>query len=207
MFKKLPQNLKSISHRKLRYGVGINDAVYMPAITINNKVYHCPIFQIWTTMLKRCYSEKSIQISYVNCIVCDGWLIFSNFEKWVKTQNWKNKELDKDILISGNKIYSPNTCMFVTKDINSLLTIPKSIKGKCPVGVSKTRAIKGYQVFCNIAGKGKNLGSYTTIEEAEQVYLNFKSEHVNKIALQQSNLQLQTALIRISKEILNGQYY
>lgn len=87
------------------------------------------IYQVWSSMIKRCYSEKSLAHSpaYAKCIVCDEWLLLSNFVKDVKEldgyDKWlENKgkyALDKDIKIGRENIYSPKHCSFVTHEENT----------------------------------------------------------------------------------------
>ena len=80
----------------------------------------------WKNMMKRCYCNKSLKTSptYKNCTVCEEWHCFANFEKWFDENYYEipNERvcLDKDILVKGNKIYSPETCCFVPKRINIL---------------------------------------------------------------------------------------
>ena len=83
-------------------------------------------YKCWNSMLKRCYSAKYQEKypTYKDCRVCDKWLYYSNFKKWYDTNyyeiNNKTSQLDKDILIKGNKMYSPDTCVFVPQFINKL---------------------------------------------------------------------------------------
>ena len=71
-------------------------------------------------MLKRVYCPLSLKkyVTYTGCEVCSGWLTFSVFRSWMETQDWEDKELDKDLLYDGNKIYSATTCIFVPRDVN-----------------------------------------------------------------------------------------
>ncbi len=87
------------------FGKGIND-------TENAKDY-----QTWHSMLRRCYSPvfKKDKPTYEGCEVCEEWLHFSVFRKWYAANNKANWELDKDLLIPGNKTYSPETCIFVPR--------------------------------------------------------------------------------------------
>ena len=75
-------------------------------------------------MLRRCYSEDFKDSCYADKCVCDEWHNFQNFAKWAVKQIGFDRsgwELDKDILIRGNKVYGPTECCFVPKRINSLL--------------------------------------------------------------------------------------
>ena len=85
----------------------------------------------WKNMMKRCYCNKSLKTNptYKNCTVCEEWHCFANFEKWFDENYYEipNERvcLDKDILVKGNKIYSPETCCFVPSSINALFTTNK----------------------------------------------------------------------------------
>lgn len=86
-------------------------------------------------MLNRCCSGKlhKRESTYINCKVCDEWLNFQNFSEWFKNNYYEvegqRMELDKDILNKGNKIYSPNTCIFVPHNINNLFTKMIKLEG------------------------------------------------------------------------------
>lgn len=115
--------MRLMTKNKLVYGHGVNDASYNVYKykwdgKTNKAIWKCPFYTKWSAVLQRCYSEKVQEKypSYKGCSVCDDWLIFSNFRKWMKTQDWAGKELDKDI--SGSKIYSPETCLMVSPGIN-----------------------------------------------------------------------------------------
>ena len=121
-FEEIPAGNISIAKRTLKYGVGINDAQYQVQLrNTDNTLLTCPFYKVWSDMLKRCYSQTFLtkNPTYKGCYVCTPWLTFSNFRKWMETQAWKGKELDKDILIAGNKIYSPETCIYVPQWLNS----------------------------------------------------------------------------------------
>lgn len=100
------------------------------------------IYRIWRAMLQRCYDpyELNRHPSYIDCYVCNEWLCFQNFAKWWEENVYNcNNEcmcLDKDILIKGNKIYSPNTCIIVPERINKLFIRKERKKDKnLPIGV------------------------------------------------------------------------
>lgn len=82
------------------------------------------MYAVWSSMLQRCYDKdvKHNLDSYSNCTVCEQWLNFQNFAKWFDNNYYEiegqKMQLDKDILYKGNKIYSPDTCMFVPQEIN-----------------------------------------------------------------------------------------
>ena len=89
-FKELAASNMSIGKRKPVYGVGINDAWYMINVNIGGKLVTCKFYTKWVSMLTRCYSSKfhEMQPTYTECMVCKEWLTFSNFKKWMETQEW-----------------------------------------------------------------------------------------------------------------------
>ncbi len=115
-------------------------------------------------------------------------------------QDWLGKDLDKDIVKTGNKIYSPETCIFVSHEINSLLTNCSAARGKWPQGVYLNKMANKFQVNCRVNGKIKYLGIFLTPEEASEAYKQFKSNLIRSIAEKQEQ-PLKGYLIRISKEI------
>ena len=106
-----------------------------------DKKGHTRTYITWQSMLRRCYDAYYInrENSYIDCFVCDEWLNFQNFAKWYEENyyecNNERMELDKDILIKGNKIYSPTTCIFVPQRINRLFTKSNKNRGEYPIGV------------------------------------------------------------------------
>lgn len=163
------------SRKGLVYGVGVND------LLCTRKT---PSYQAWTSMLERCYSSKyqNKGRAYLGCSVCEEWLLFSNFKEWFdnpKNNYQQGFHLDKDILMKGNKIYSPDTCSIVPASINSLLTNRRNHRGKYPVGVNKTRSGKYVARAC--VGK-RHIGVYETVQEAFCAYKNAKEKYIKELA-------------------------
>ena len=175
-FVEIPASKSSLSKRKPVYGVGINDANYIVQPKINGKRITCPFYLDWKDMIKRCYSSKFHEKfpTYKECRVDKSWFIFSNFKKWMEKQNWQGMALDKDIKVIGNKLYSPDTCLFVSYSVNCLLTDSYAARGQWPIGVSFHKRTGKFHAYCSKNGKMHNLGSFTCPEQAHRVYLIFK---------------------------------
>ena len=91
--------------------------------------------------------------------------------------------MDKDILIKGNKVYSPETCCFVPNEINVLFTKRESLRGKYPIGVSKVnRSESLYQAHISVGKKRVYLGCSNTTNEAFLLYKEGKEQHIKQIA-------------------------
>lgn len=102
------------------FGVGyVGDGEYRP---VTGKI-HSPSYRRWICMLRRCYSNSNsrhVADAYKNVSVCDEWHNYQNFAKWFDENYIDGFDLDKDILSVGSKIYSPETCLFVSSEENSL---------------------------------------------------------------------------------------
>ena len=189
---KLPEKEVKLRKRtRLVQGVGVNDADYnvKEHAIVDGKdkiVWVCPFYQTWERMLERCYSEKlhKKRASYKGCKVCDEWLIFSNFKRWMETQDWQGKQLDKDLLVEGNKVYSPDTCIFVHRRVNSFVTSRVHARGKYMLGVSWHKGSNNFTVSCRdpFTGKNGHLGIYTDELEAHLAWKARKHELACQLA-------------------------
>ena len=139
----------------------------------------------WTSMLGRVYSTKSKERrpEYKGCSVSEGWFNFQVFAKWYDDNFYKCDELhlDKDILFHGNKVYGPETCVFVPQLINSLFAKCKASRGLYPIGV--TEANGKYCARGSIGiGAMKHIGYFTTPTEAFNAYKEFKENYIKSVA-------------------------
>lgn len=175
---------------KLVYGVGVND--YKGNTKYNH--VHIPSYHTWVEMLKRCFCDnfKNSNRTYTECKCCDEWKSFSAFKTWFDNPENGYKDgyaLDKDILIKGNKIYSPSTCCFVPNEINVLLCKSDAKRGCMPIGVYERKLVNGssYMAYLNKNGCRINLGTYHSIEDAFQSYKQAKESHIKEMATQYFN--------------------
>jgi hypothetical protein len=117
----------------------------------------------------------------------------------MENQIWEEKELDKDLLVYGNKVYGPETCVFIDRKINVFLPEYKAKRGVYPTGVSLDKSMpeKPYRSRCNsvVTGKTEYLGHYKTPEEAHQVWLAYKLEQAYILAAEQTDERVAKALI------------
>lgn len=198
MFKELPVSKRSIGKRGLVYGVGVNDADYIVEPLVAGKTLICPHYTVWRTMLKRCYDKGYIarNSSYAECSVYADWLIFSNFKAWMAAQDWGGKVLDKDILKSGNRCYSPENCCFVPAQINNLILGNNIHRGEFPQGVYRNKRLKKFTASIRIDSKLKHLGCFETSEEASFAYCEAKSCRIADIATEQQDSRVRWGLYR-----------
>ena len=151
-----------------------------------NFVDYKSIYRRWSGMMKRCYStkEQSLHPTYMGCTVCKEWHNFQNYAKWYEENIWEcdeKLEVDKDILIKGNKIYSPETCVFTTKYINTLFTKSNNMRGDTPIGVIKSSNTT-YMARLSKKNNGVSLGSYKDVNEAFNAYKLAKEQYIKQIA-------------------------
>lgn len=161
-------------------------------VSINNKM--TLRYQIWSDMIERCYDKKKQKRNptYIDCTVCNEWHNYQVFSKWVDENyyeiNNQKIALDKDILIKNNKIYSPDTCLFVPQNINTLFIKSDKIRGDYPIGVTFDKKNNRFFAQCKIGNKiNKYLGYYNTPEEAFYAYKKFKEKYIKQVADEYKN--------------------
>lgn len=196
--------------RKLVQGVGINDADYVVQKFetigyINGKpkqrrVWICPYYQTWNDMLKRCYSTKlqERRPSYKGCTVAEEWHTFSVFKDWMGKQDWEGKQLDKDLLTEGNKIYGPDTCVFVTPMVNSFTNDNSGVRGKWLIGVYWKKGANKFLSQCSnpFTKKREHLGLFTCEQDAHEAWRKRKLELAHELATIQTDQRVAEALIK-----------
>lgn len=184
--------------KRLVHGVGVNDAGYTVKPTIDGRRVNCPYYECWVGMLKRCYSSKchNSHPTYIGCSVCDEWLTFSNFKAWMEKQDWRGKELDKDILLPGNKIYFPDGCVFVRAGINCFVIDSMATRGAYKIGVSWNKINKNFRAYCQnpFTRKMECLGSHNTELAAHMAWKRRKHELACQLADLEDNNRLSSAL-------------
>lgn len=200
--------------KKLVHGVGINDADYVTEKkeTVGyvdgkqkrKKVWACPYYETWRDMLTRCYSAKwqGRNQTYKGCTVSEEWLTFSNFRKWMIVQDWEGLQLDKDLLIEGNKVYGPETCVFVTQTVNNFTIDSGAIRGEWLIGVSLHKQTGKFVARCSnpITKKYEHLGLFTSEQEAHEAWRKRKLELAHELAAIQTDPRVAKALVeRYSK--------
>lgn len=146
-------------------------------------------YQTWCCMLHRCFDkkEKDRYPTYQDVVCCEEWLLFENFYEWLHSQEnfdkWVNlymSALDKDILIKGNKIYSPNACCLVPVNINTLFVKSDAIRGNYPIGVvSHNNKCRAQLLMGNIY---LNFPSRENYQEAFIDYKNAKEKWIKQVA-------------------------
>ena len=170
------------------------------------KVYTC-----WLHLIERCCVERKSDVYpsyYGKCEVCEEWLEFQVFAKWYFTNYYdlpsgERLHLDKDILFAGNKLYCPERCLFVPQKIN-MFFMNKPNKRGLPNGIVKYK--RGYLAKY----RHKELGVYSTIQEAYEVYSKEKKENIIRAAKEYKDIipqHVYEAILNCKIDIENDKNY
>ena len=165
------------------YGVGILGTKYLTKISgVITKEY-----ETWRSMLQRCYSDgfKNKRPTYDGCECSENFKSYEYFYEWCNEQvGFSNKDwqLDKDLLVKGNKIYSESTCIFIPREINQVLVKRDNMRGKYLIGVHWCQTNKAFiaQASKN-KGKSERLGSFKTEIEAYNAYKEAKESFIKEL--------------------------
>ena len=167
-----------------------------------NSKEHKEAYQKWKAILDRCirndYSNKAIS-SYKDCTVCEEWLNFQYFAKWFYENKYPCNDplcVDKDILVHGNKLYSPDTCLLVPQRINLLFVKEKGRRGSLPIGVYKEK--NTYISSITKLYKKERIGSSDNKKEAFQKYKIEKEKYIKSVAEEYKN--------KIPEKLYNAMY-
>lgn len=149
-------------------------------------------YSTWQRMLERCYETKcqSKYPTYIGCTVSENFKYLEYFSKWCvnqigfdsKDEKGRPFQLDKDILLKGNKVYSEDTCCFVPAEINTLFTKSNKSRGKYLIGVSYVKHLGKYVAYIRAYEKSNYLGVFSTEAEAFYAYKQAKESRVKDLA-------------------------
>lgn len=163
------------------HGIGVMDAGYAVDRVEGGKRVKCPYYTKWSRMFDRCYSAvwHAKKPTYAGCSVVPEWHSFRAFRGWMEAQDWEGRELDKDVLVPGNKVYGPETCAFISPELNAqILSRPA---GKLPRGVW---ILKG-RIYARSTAGGKDVyigGRHPTIEAAHRAWVEHQAAHLRSLA-------------------------
>lgn len=189
---------------KLVYGVGKNDVPENIYSVIDGKIAMCKVYKCWSNMIGRCYSPnvQRTRQNYIGCKVDERWHLFSCFSEWMQQQDWRGKDLDKD-LIGNGKLYSPENCIFVTHEVNAFIVLGPAKRKALPVGVSIFRNGK-FKAYIRDSKKGlRHLGYYDTPSEARSAWTRAKVEQAIDLASRQEDPRVAKGLLEFAMRLNN----
>ena len=171
-------------HSPSVYGIGVVGTKY--PITVNG--VSTKEYDLWKGMLRRCYSDsfKKRCPTYEDCEVSENFKSYEYFYEWCNEQiGFYNEgwQLDKDLLVKGNKVYSENTCVFIPQEINLLLVKRDNNRGEYLIGVSWHKKDNAFVAMVSKnKGKREHLGLFNTEIEAFNAYKEAKESFVKEQA-------------------------
>lgn len=162
------------------YGIGYNSLPRGIATTQFKREYH-----LWKSMLCRCtekFQEK--YPTYKGVSVDDRWKDFANFLEDIKELDgydfWKNNSnqmvmLDKDTKVDGNKVYSKDTCRFISHADSN-----RDVSKRHPESIIKARQKFVEDYGQKIAVINKNNGNYEIYDSIRECcrFLNLNYRNV-----------------------------
>lgn len=127
-------------------------------------------YRKWANMITRCYSEDRTGFqTYNDVTVCADWHNHQNFADWFyKQEGCENSawQLEKDILVLGNRVYSPKTCCLVPRGLNNFVaSLNEDVSG-----FSLHEHSGLYRAEYHTEGRTKSLGYYKDPENAAAAY-------------------------------------
>lgn len=166
------------------YGVG-----YMgnnPELKSSCNGKKCPIYNTWYRIIERCYSKKVHErfSTYIGCYTSEEFTDYSKWRIWYDNYQYKHEgwQLDKDLLVKGNKIYSGETCVFLPHIINSVLTKSNKTRGKYLIGACFDTHNNKFKAHISKRGKNTTLGYFENEIDAHLAYKEAKEEYLKELA-------------------------
>lgn len=162
--------LKRGHFKDLIYGIGFNSGRHV-AKTSDNSISKC--YDCWRRILFRSTTEWwEKHPTYTGTSVCDEWKDYSSFADWYSIScNNLDWDLDKDLLLNGNKQYSPEHCCFIPEEINKAIVVRSKL-----TGVSKKGNL--FEVYF----RSKYVGNSRCFNEAQELYRKTKESEVRSLA-------------------------
>lgn len=166
------------------YGIGF---IEKPVSAYGRNGNHQRYISFWRHMFHRCYSQKvhADRPTYQGCSVHQRFHKFEDFLIWAEEQVGNDQqgwELDKDLIVKGNTVYGPETCVFLPPRINKLFMASEASRGDLPIGVIRRKGSQRFTARCHTGNGRKQIGSFASPAEAFAAYKVFKEEVVKSVA-------------------------
>jgi len=177
-----------VRKRGVVYSCGVND--FQGPVILNGKAI--TEYYLWKSMLARCYSPifHKRNPTYKGCEVEPFLLSFTNFHNFVRNlkgfgevdEKGRPFQMDKDLLVKGNKTYGVDTICFVPREINMFVSKCKAIRGELPIGVRFDSRRGVYRASISLDNSEKFLGHFSNPEEAFSAYKFAKEQQAKVLA-------------------------
>lgn len=158
------------------FGIGYLGCSDADANRTNNYIY-----SKWANMMQRCYDEETHRLKpyYAPCNAEIEWHNFSNYRLWHKENEMGDRkvDLDKDVLVQGNTVYGSETCTLISHFTNTIFE-----ERGADANIVQNNATGKYDVTMSVLGKKEDVGSFDTVKEAKQGYIDYKQDYIREIA-------------------------
>lgn len=189
------------------YGHGINDSKYLTQPIVMGCKLMCPAYDSWKSMLFRSCSEKykKRNPTYKEVSVNDSWKTFSNYLSWWKINQVDGWHLDKDLL-TNNKEYSSECCLFIPQWLNKFTLDSKGRRGEFPLGVYYRPEYGKFTAACSnpITGKPEHVGVFSSPYDAHEAWMTKKLEFA--LMLKQDMDKIDTRIYTRVCDIIQGEH-
>lgn len=166
----------------IKYGVGyLGVGPYKTSVSGEQTTQYI----VWNGMLSRCYNMSHFAYPVYGgrgVLVSHEWHNFQNFAEWFNENYVSGWELDKDILIKNNVLYSSSTCCFVPVRLNNILSNARKSRGDFPLGVSFHKHSGKFRAQMNTGVNYTHLGYFQTVGEAFSCYKQHKEGLIKAVA-------------------------
>ena len=151
-----------------------------------------PAYRCWYNMWKRVINDKQ-KIAYQDADICSEWEDYSKFKVWFDKNHTEGKQLDKDILGDG-KLYSPETCCFVSLPINNFFAYMRR-----PYKPTYANKVYVASVRNSLTGKREYLGRYKNLEDALKAYWDRKCELAKELSVFEQDVRVKKVLLNLNE--------
>lgn len=170
----LRSNFKKSPTRKNR----VSDADYMVRTIVDGERVMCPAYSRWVEVMRRCLCQehKKKNKTYMDVTIHDDWVSFMKFREWWLDNSVEGWHIDKDILVVGNRVYGPDTCIFVPRWLNNFIETRAGARNGVMIGACYHKDLGKYAGRCSnpITGKGEHLGLFVSEIDAHMAWLKRK---------------------------------
>lgn len=167
------------------YRVKICGVGFIPSTLKGKEHRRIRAFISWKNMIRRIYNGYGrFAKCYENCVICEEWLDYGVFKNWYENQRGcgLKYELDKDLLGNG-KLYSPETCCLLPRELNRMISDRKTKNRELPTGVVKSgKKYYAHYVMGTSEKKLVRIGGFNTPEEASNAYKAFRKKRIAETA-------------------------
>lgn len=174
-------------------GFGVNDANYAVRPRDGAGFKICKAYSSWHNMISRVHGKAKSKLcpTYSDVSVCEQWRSFSRFKSWWVNNYVDGWHLDKDIL-TDEKVYSPETCIYIPPWLNLFLTDRKAKRGKFHIGVCWHKRDKKFMCQCRNPETGKQevVGMFDSQDMAYLAWLERKTEIASKMKSEMDDIDV-----------------